>query len=81
MASWRRKLKRGHNVFLLIKTQRWNVKPFQIIPKALNKCSKDWCKQFYWNLHRVGGDASVLLPAGHEQGQRQTPDSGERPVD
>ena len=21
------------------------------------------------------------IPAGHEQGQRQTPDSGERPVD
>ena len=51
--------------------------------KHSTNADKDKCKQFRWNLHRVGGGGAsvLLLPAGHEQGQRRTPDSGERPVD
>jgi len=80
--TWRHKLKVGHNIFFLhfsSKPSAENAKTISSDTKHPANCGKDQCKQFQWNPHRVV--KNVLIPAGHEQGQRRTPDSGERPVD
>ena len=80
MAPWRCELNLGHNVFL-------SQKPALNILKTSNTArhSTNWIKTYKTTAsisragEKRGGDG--VLPAEHEQGQRRTPDSGERPVD